>query len=109
MDVTALLREYCMAKPGAVEERPWGGDELAWKVRKKIFAMSNEGDTAVVVKSTLEKQAALIQDPNITVAPYVGRFGWVRVEISDEEMLRLAQDLVDESYEAVAGRRKPPS
>lgn len=77
----------------------WGG---------KLFATASEGGCGVTLKSTLEKQAMLIQHPNISVASHVGRFGWVYVEASDEDTLALALDLMEECYQAVLPRRKRP-
>ena len=68
------------------------------------FATFGGEATCTSVKSTLEKQAALIQHPNIEVAAYVGRYGWVTVFLRDEETVELALDLIDESYASVAGK-----
>jgi predicted DNA-binding protein (MmcQ/YjbR family) len=97
------IRKHCLAKPGAVEDEPWPGD-TAWKVKGKIFAMG--GKTAVTVKSTPEKQSALILHPNVEKAAYVGRFGWVTVKIDSKEDLEFALDLVDESYYSIVTPRK---
>lgn len=88
----------------AVEEYPWG--HVVWKVRGKLFAIASQGGCGVTLKSTLEKQAMLIQHPKVSVASHVGRYGWVHVEASDEDTLALALDLMDESYRAVAPKRK---
>lgn len=103
MNTLAKIRKHCLSKPNAIEDEPWPGD-TAWKVNGKIFAMG--GRTAVTVKSTLEKQAALIMHPNISKAAYVGRFGWVTIDLKDKETLDLAIDLIDESYNAVRPKRK---
>ena len=83
-----------MAMPAALEDYPWG--ETVWKVGGKMFAAWGGGSLGV--KSTLEKQAALILHPNISVAAYVGKHGWVSVTIPDQETLELALELIDESY-----------
>jgi len=91
-----------MAKPGAFEDEPWPGD-TAWKVGGKIFAMG--GNTAVTVKSTPAKQASLTMHPSITKAAYVGRFGWVTVQLESKDDLLLALELIDESYDLVTKRK----
>jgi predicted DNA-binding protein (MmcQ/YjbR family) len=91
-----------LAKAGAVEEEPWP-DDKAWKVGGKIFCIG--GGNGVSVKSTLEKQAALILHPAIKKAPYVGRFGWVMIEIKDKDTLGIALDLIDESYDLVTKKK----
>ena len=105
MKSLAAIRKHCLAKSGAMEDEPWPGDK-AWKVGGKIFAIGGEG--AVTVKNTLERQSALIMHPAIKKAAYVGRFGWVSVEISNKETLALALDLIDESYDLVAAKKKDP-
>jgi predicted DNA-binding protein (MmcQ/YjbR family) len=36
----AEFREYCLSKPGAREETPFGPDVLVFKVGGKIFALA---------------------------------------------------------------------
>jgi len=69
----AAVRRQCLAKPDAVEDRPW--DHLGWKVGGKLFCIGSENSATVTLKSTPEKQQALIQHPRIEVAAYVGRYG----------------------------------
>ena len=98
------LRAHCMAFPGAVEERPW--DHLGWKVKGKLFAIGGEDSNRLTVKSTLDKQAALIQLPGVERASHVGRFGWITLTIEDEAQLDLAKQLIEESYAMVAKVKK---
>lgn len=98
------LRKHCLAKPHAVEEYPWG--DVVWKVRGKMFAASGTGQPAVTVKASLEDQAVLVSHPAISVAPYVGRFGWVNVLVTDDETLQLAYRLIDESYHSLDPRER---
>ena len=95
------IRDHCRAKPDSVEEYPWG--ETVWKVRGKVFCFG--GEWGFTVKSTLDKQEALVMHPAISVAKYVGRYGWVTVQVSDEDTLDLAKELIDESYDSLVIRR----
>lgn len=97
---------HCAAKPDAYEDHPWG--ETVFKVgpKGKIFCFCGVETASITVKSTLEEQAALIQHPHIETVPYVGRYGWVRVQLADEDTLELALDLIDKSYEAIAPKKK---
>ena len=103
-DVFAQLRAHCMGFDGAVEERPW--EHMGWKVGGKLFAIGGEGSNVLTVKSTLDQQAALVELPFVERAAYVGRFGWVTLTIRDEAELDLARRLIDESYAAVAMKKK---
>lgn len=96
------LRGHCRAKPGSVEEYPWG--VVVWKVGGKLFAIAQMGGNAFTVKSTPADQAILTQHPAVEVASHVGRFGWVTVTVTDASTLDLARLLLDLSYDMVARR-----
>ena len=102
------LKQYCADKPEAVEDHPWG--ETVFKVKGKVFTflgMPDSESTRITVKARAEDRDGLLALPFISVAPYVGRYGWVKVEIADEAALEMAIDLIDLSYEQIAakGRR----
>jgi len=98
------IQSYCLAKEEAIEDYPWG--DTVWKVGGKLFAGSRAEHATVTVKATLDEQAVLVQHPDIEIAHYVGRFGWVTINIKDEETLALARHLIDGSYSAVRPKRK---
>jgi len=100
------ISAYCLAKPGAFEDHPWGDTVFKVGPKGKIFCFCGVQSPVICVKSTLEKQAALIQHPNIEIAQYVGRHGWVTVHMRDEETFHLAFDLIDESYAMIAPAAK---
>lgn len=99
------IRAHCMSKEGAVEDYPWE-DHVGWKVGGKLFGIGGAGSNRLTLKSTMDKQAALIQHPNIEKAAYVGRFGWVTISVTDRETMELAEDLIDESYDLIAKKRR---
>ena len=101
----AQLKAHCLAKPDAFEDHPWGDTVFKVGAKGKIFCFCSSTSPSVTVKTSVENQAALVQLPNIKIAAYVGRYGWVSVNIDDEQTLELALDLIDESYGRVA---KPP-
>jgi predicted DNA-binding protein (MmcQ/YjbR family) len=103
VDSTAL-REYCLAKPGAWEDRPWefDGDRVA-KVGGKIFAFL--GAESVGLKCGPNRDVAdewLHRFPDdATAMAYIGR---LRIDgaIPDEEI----HEAIDASYDTVV--RKLP-
>ncbi|HEX6747351.1 MAG TPA: MmcQ/YjbR family DNA-binding protein [Longimicrobium sp.] len=105
-EVFRTLFEYCGAKPGAVVDHPWG--EVVFKVKKKIFAyIGRPGESSgVTVKPAPEELDALLARPNVQLAHYIGRFGWVNVSIHDQASMKLALRLVDETYEQIAHGKK---
>jgi predicted DNA-binding protein (MmcQ/YjbR family) len=114
------LREYCLAKPGAWPDEPWG-DGVVAKVGPKIFAFLGTGDQpgtdrgpgapvsrSVGLKCGATREAAdewLLRFPgDASVMRYIGRSGWnnlvVGGAIPDDEIL----EAVDASYETVVSK-----
>jgi len=77
------VRSMAMALPEAEEIVTWETD-ITFRVRKKIFAIGGEGADKVSVKASIEAQAELLDlDPEtFSRAAYVGRFGWVNVDLA---------------------------
>jgi predicted DNA-binding protein (MmcQ/YjbR family) len=96
------LRSHCLAKPDAVEDHPWG--DTVFKIRGKIFA--GIGERSVTVKASPDDLDGLLALEIVERAPYVGRYGWVVVEVQDEEALDLALSLIDTSYDLVSKRKR---
>jgi predicted DNA-binding protein (MmcQ/YjbR family) len=105
------LYEHCRAKPDAWEDHPWG--DTVFKIKDKVFAFLGHHPVtpSVTVKAPPDELEILLAAPFIKRSRYIGRYGWVNVTIEDEEALRLALDLVDDSYEIVKsrGRQRPRS
>src|ERR1700761_8848499 len=106
------LRDYCLAKPGAWPDQPWG-DGVVAKVGPKIFAFLRAvgpGGEAlgVGVKCGPGRDAAdeWLQRYPRDAAPsaYIGRSGWNSLTIGgaipDDEIF----EAVDASYEMVVAK-----
>jgi hypothetical protein len=78
----ADVRRIALALPEVEEKLTWGTD-LTLRVRDRIFAIGGEGTRRVSIKASLEAQAELIEmDPETFArSAYVGRFGWVTVDL----------------------------
>jgi hypothetical protein len=76
------VRSLALALPEAEERVTWETD-ITFRVRDKIFAIGGEGADRVSIKASLETQAELIDlDPEtFASSAYVGRFGWVTVDL----------------------------
>ncbi|MBI2964898.1 MAG: MmcQ/YjbR family DNA-binding protein [Chloroflexi bacterium] len=98
------LRRLALALPESEERETWG--EATFRVRGKIFVMMSADDATASVKASLDEQDIIIgSDPrSLSVAPYVGRFGWVRVKLAtvDPEMMAV---LVSEAWRRTAPRK----
>jgi predicted DNA-binding protein (MmcQ/YjbR family) len=106
------LLDYCLAKPGAWRDEPWGDGAVA-KVGPKIFAflgVAGPGGEAggVGLKCGATREAAgewLLRYPeDASVMPYIGRSGWnnlvVGAAIPDDEIL----EAIDASYQSVVSK-----
>ncbi|MGD0553515.1 MAG: MmcQ/YjbR family DNA-binding protein [Streptosporangiaceae bacterium] len=102
------LLAYCLAKPGAWRDEPWGDGAVA-KVGPKIFAFLGTGDPpSVGLKCGATREIAdewLHRYPDdVTVMAYIGRSGWnnlgVGGAIPDDEVL----EAVDASYATVVSK-----
>jgi hypothetical protein len=78
----ADVRRIALELPEVEEVLTWGSD-VTFRVRGKIFAIGGEGATAVSIKASPDEQAELLAlDPGtFSRAAYVGRFGWVVVQL----------------------------
>ncbi len=99
------VRRIAMALPEAEEILTWGTD-VTFRVRKKIFAMSGHGNEEASIKSTPLVQEMLIdRDPETFArAPYVGRFGWVNVDLRRIEPAELER-LIHDAWRLTAPKR----
>lgn len=81
------LRALCLSLPGAHEKETWGDEEHAgdvtFRVKDRIFVITGQEGGSASVRTTLEQQAELLDTfPDaFSIAPYVGRFGWVSVDL----------------------------
>jgi hypothetical protein len=75
-------------------------------VNNKMFASGASGSNTLSVKASKEEQAALLaESPDVyRYAAYVGRFGWVEVDLSkvDKDELR---ELIVEAWRRTAPKK----
>ena len=100
------MQAYCLAKPGAWPDNPWGHELPVIKVADKIFAFLGAGGVGVKGGATREVADEWLQrfPDDATVMAYIGRSGWNNLAfdgaIPDDELL----EAVDESYRLVVGK-----
>jgi hypothetical protein len=98
--------EWVLALPGGEEVmvQEWGHPTL--RVNNKMFASGASGSNRMSVKASKEEQEALLaSSPEVySYAAYVGRFGWVEVDLSkvDEDELH---ELIVEAWRRTAPKK----
>jgi hypothetical protein len=94
-----------LALPRAQEKITWGTDHTL-RVGERMFAVGAPDSGHVSVKAAGVDQAELIAaDPEtFSVAPYVGRFGWVRVALDRVDAGEL-RELLTEAWRRTAPKR----
>lgn len=97
------LRSIAMSLPEVEEHRTWGTD-INWRVGNKMFAVTgDESSTGVSIKASLDAQADLIDldQETFSRAAYVGRFGWVSVDLGRVD-IGLLEDLIRNAWRSTA-------
>lgn len=93
------LRGLALSLPETYEDDPWG--HPVFKVAEnKMFASMAIGDGCVslTVKLTAEEREIAFLLPFVRRARYVGRYGWITAEVTDEDSLECALEWLRESY-----------
>jgi len=98
MTVTyAQVREWVLALPGGAEVmvEEWG--HPTFRVNNRMFASGAPDSPTMSVKASKEEQAELVASAPETysVAPYLGRYGWVQVDLSTVDADELYGLVVD--------------
>jgi hypothetical protein len=89
------LRRVVLSLPEAEERETWG--HPTFRVRDKMFATLSDDGQQATVKATWEEQAALVAAAPETfgIPAYVGRHGWVGVQLATVDPVELAELLVE--------------
>jgi predicted DNA-binding protein (MmcQ/YjbR family) len=99
VELAERVRELALSLPETYEDEPWG--HPVFKVAdNRMFASMSLGDGVVrlTVKLTAEEREIVALLPYVRRARYVGRYGWITAEVSDEESLEAALEWLRESY-----------
>lgn len=106
--VVDALRRHALALPGAYEDHPW--DESVAKVDGKVFVffgVPTQGHyTGFTVKLPQSAEAALALQFTEPTGYGLGKSGWVTAYPPQDWPVDLFREWVEESYRAVAKRRR---
>ena len=98
------LRRVVLGLPETEERETWG--HPTFRVRDKMFATLSDDGRVATVKATRQEQAALLAaDPaTFGVPAYVGRHGWVSIQLATVDPAGLRELLV-EAWRQTAPKR----
>ena len=101
----AQVRSMALALPATTEVVTWETD-LTWRVRDKMFVVGGPESPRISVKASMEEQAELIamNPETYAKAAYVGRFGWVSVDLSTVDPDEL-NNLIVEAWRRTAPKK----
>jgi predicted DNA-binding protein (MmcQ/YjbR family) len=94
------IRELALSFPRAYEDHPWGDFPVFKVPPNKVlgFLGIDAGEARLTVKLTPEERDVALLLPFVSVARYVGRYGWVTATVTDEDTLAAALEWLRESY-----------
>jgi len=100
------LREYCVSKPGVSEEFPFDEVTLVFKVRSKMFALTNlDGDWTLALKCDPDRAIELREQfPAIQPGYHMSKIHWNTMMMDGSLSSKLILELIDHSYKLVVNK-----
>lgn len=101
---TDFFREYCLQKPGVIEDMPFGEDNLVFKVGGKMFALVALDEVPVSANLKCDPDRALeLRDRYEEVRPgyHMNKKHWNTVVINGGIPDAEVRAMIDHSYDLV--------
>ena len=98
------FREYCLSKPGATEDTPFGEDVLVFKVGGKVFALAPLDEVPAAANLKCDPDLALeLRDryEQVRAGYHMNKKHWNTVEIDSGIPDTELRKMIDHSYELV--------
>jgi predicted DNA-binding protein (MmcQ/YjbR family) len=98
------FREYCLSKPSATEDTPFGPDNIVFKVDGKMFALAALDEVPSAVNLKCDPDLALeLRDCYAQVRPgyHMNKKHWNTVELDGVIPEKEIRKMVDHSYDLV--------
>ena len=105
----AGFREYCLSKPSATEDTPFGPDTLVFRIAGNIFAITALDETPARANLKCDPDFALeLRDRYEQVRPgyHMNKKHWNTIEIEAGIPDAEIRKMIDHSYELVAKKQK---
>jgi predicted DNA-binding protein (MmcQ/YjbR family) len=98
------LREWCLSRPGAVEEFPFTDEHSVFKVGGKMFAISALGRMPLDVSVKCEPELAVqLRDTYSAIRPgyHLNKRHWNTITVDGSLPDAFLRDLIEDSYDLV--------
>jgi predicted DNA-binding protein (MmcQ/YjbR family) len=97
------FRDYCLSKKGVTEETPFDADTLVFKVKGKIFAITNISTFDGVNLKVVPEVGAELKERYGWVVPayHMNKRHWVTVKMTGGVKDALLNEWIDVSYRLV--------
>jgi predicted DNA-binding protein (MmcQ/YjbR family) len=92
------IRALALSFPETYEDEPWGHPVFKVADNRMFAAISSASPVQLTVKLTAEEREVAMLLPFVSVARYIGRYGWITAEVTDDDSLDAALEWVRESY-----------
>jgi predicted DNA-binding protein (MmcQ/YjbR family) len=102
----AELRDWCLSRPGAVEEFPFSPGMSVFKVGGRIFAISALEREPLEVSVKCEPELAIglrAANPAIRPGYHLDKRHWNTITIDGSVPDRQVLDMVEDSYDLIVG------
>jgi predicted DNA-binding protein (MmcQ/YjbR family) len=99
------FREYCLGKPAATEDTPFGPDNIVFKIEGKMFALAALDEVPPAVNLKCDPDLALeLRDRYEQVRPgyHMNKKHWNTVVLDGVIPEREIKKMIDHSYDLVA-------
>ena len=100
----AALRKWCLARPGATEEFPFGEGVSVFKVAGKMFALSSLGSRPLKVSVKCEPELAhQLRASYAAIQPgyHLNKRHWNTITLDGSLQDELVIDMLEDSYDLV--------
>jgi predicted DNA-binding protein (MmcQ/YjbR family) len=98
------LRTWCLRRPGAIEDFPFGPEHSVFKVAGKMFALSALDRTPLEVSVKCEPELAISlrqSYPAIRPGYHLNKRHWNTITLDGSLPDQLVRDLIEDSYDLV--------
>jgi predicted DNA-binding protein (MmcQ/YjbR family) len=93
------IRALALSFPQSYEDEPWGHPVFKVGDNRMFASMwEEEGRIRLTVKLSAEEREIAHLFPFVSRARYVGRYGWITADVTDQESLEAALEWLRESY-----------